>query len=358
MALAERREEEEGSKENGSTAGKESHLHLLTMSLTATEEQEHTSTQAHKGKADLEIKLEDGPPDPAVRYPGKYGRNNKGGSLLTRDQFKEQAARRWVEYFGDSEKYANSRLSVKAKYLSHHLRALKVNVQEARALLVKVECDETREVANEQRENPVVEEDGGAVGDEEMEVDVGGGQDVLDNVPDEGEDGEGHQGEEKKMDCDSEEEDIDCEEDQDDGEVDEENRVALEFEVRKFMEMSDDELFRSDLVVPPSVEKSSKFRERKKNFIDTYMEEHDFQNSQEILEALSQAPPVVEDCLKKKLSHLSKQEKANRLLVKTLSDTIQRLKETPGAQARKQVQVILAAVTHHRLRNKAYYQLQ
>ena len=96
-----------------------------------------------------------------------------------------------MEYFGDSEKYANSRLSVKAKYLSHHLRALKVNVQEARALLVKVECDETREVTNEQRENPVVEEDGGAVGDEEMEVDVGGGQDVLDNVPDEGEDGEG-----------------------------------------------------------------------------------------------------------------------------------------------------------------------
>ena len=49
-----------------------------------------------------------------------------------------------------------------------------------------------------------------------------------------------------------------------------------------------------------------------------------------------------------KHSRALEQEKSTRLLPKTLSDTLKRLRETPGKEARKQVQVILAAASHHR----------
>ena len=187
-----------------------------------------------------------------------------------------------------------------------------------------------------------------AVNDDQMEEDEDVSNDQQDELGGGDGDGEGYHSEEEDMQCDGEDDqDMELVENLED-DSSEESRVAVEFEVRKFMEKSDEELFKSELEVPSCVEQSAKFKERKRKFIETYMEEQDFQNSQEILEAFSQAPPVVEDCLKQRLSHLTKQEKATRLIVKTLSDTIQRLKETPGAEARKQVQVILAAATHHR----------
>ena len=307
-----------------------------------------------KRKGESEIGGEDCPANPATAYPGLYGRNNRNGSVLTKQKFKEEAVRRWVEHFGDSEKYENTSLAHKARYLIRHLKAFKVNTKEARALLVKVESDETKG-DTEEEENPVegegVEDDDGtlaAVNDDQMEEDEDVSNDQQDELGGGDGDGEGYHSEEEDMQCDGEDDqDMELVENLED-DSSEESRVAVEFEVRKFMEKSDEELFKSELEVPSCVEQSAKFKERKRKFIKTYMEEQDFQNSQEILEAFSQAPPVVEDCLKQRLSHLTKQEKATRLIVKTLSDTIQRLKETPGAESRKQVQVILAAATHHR----------
>ena len=306
-----------------------------------------------KRKGESEIGGEDCPANPATAYPGLYGRNNRNGSVLTKQKFKEEAVRRWVEHFGDSEKYENTSLANKAIYLFRHIKAFKVNAKEARALLVKVESDETKG-DTEEEENPVEGE--GVEDDDGTEATVNADQieeeeDVSNDQQDElgvGDGGEGYHSEEEDMQCDGEDDqDMELVENLED-DSSEESRVAVEFEVRKFMEKSDEELFKSELEVPSCVEQSAKFKERKRKFIKTYMEEQDFQNSQEILEAFSQAPPVVEDCLKQRLSHLTKQEKATRLIVKTLSDTIQRLKETPGAEARKQVQVILAAATHHR----------
>ena len=331
-----------------------------------------------KRKAESEIARGDCPPNPAAAYPGKYGRNNKGGSVLTREKFKEEAVRCWIDHFGESEKFENTPLGNKAIYLAYHLKALKVNAKEARALIVKVESDQTREVAEQERDIPLVEvgeavgeeegdeegeevgeeegAGGGIVNDEQMEVGDIWGQSATNSGG----------GEEEDMDCDGDEEDFDNDFDNEDvaelsedsdGVSSEENRVAIEFEVRKFTDKSDHELFNSGLEIPTCVTKSAKFKERRREFINTYIEEKDFQDSQEVLEALDQAPPVVEDCLKQRLSHLTKQEKASRLMTQTLSDTLLRLRETPGREARNQVQVILAAVTHHRL-NKAYYKFR
>ena len=127
-----------------------------------------------------------------------------------------------------------------------------------------------------------------------------------------------------------------------------EKRAEREFVVREYLEKSDDELFEGGLEIPDCVQNSVRFKERKKRFITTYLEDKGYQDSQEILEALSQAPPVVEETLRQKINHLTKPQKAERLLLKTLSDTIKRLKETPGREAKIQVLIIMAAISHHR----------
>ena len=111
--------------------------------------------------------------------------------------------------------------------------------------------------------------------------------------------------------------------------------------------MTDQELFEEHLVIPGCVQKSRKFKARRREFIRLYMERSEWTTSQEILENLSQAPVAVQPTLKESVVHLTKREKANRLIVKTLSDTI-KLKETGGPEARKQVQIITAAISHHR----------
>lgn len=298
-----------------------------------------------------EITSADCPPSSAPAYPGKYGKNNKSGSLLTREQFLEDVVRRWVEHFQESDKYENTSLAHKARYLIRHLKAFKVDAKKARSLIVKVESYPRREDAEQEREGLVEggnEDDGGGGEGGDVEVqenieveEVGGGGDREDADMDfeENEDEENDQVMESE-----EEEDLGGEE----GSVPEERRAEREFQVRLFLEKSDDELFVSGIRIPECVTKSVKFKKRQKAFISRYLEDKDFQSSQDILECLSQAPPVLEETLKQKLSHLTKQEKAARLLLKTLSDTIARLKEVPGREARKQVQIIMAAISHHR----------
>ena len=125
-------------------------------------------------------------------------------------------------------------------------------------------------------------------------------------------------------------------------------RCTREFEIGRYLDMSDQELFLSDTHVPEMVCRSKRYKEREKNFINSYIEEGNFENSQEILESLSQAPPVVQESLNEKLSHLSMGMKATRLVMKSLSDTVKRLRETPGREARKQLLVIIAAASHHK----------
>lgn len=298
-----------------------------------------------------EINAADCPPTPATAYPGRYGKNNKTGSIKTKQQFLEEAVRFWVEHFEGSDKYENTSLSNKARYLVWHLRALKVNVKKARALIVKVESDQRREVVGE-REG-LVEDGQGAYG--------GGGDEAdhveEDNLDDQEEGEDGGEMENFDMGCD-EEEDWDhqlmvrglivSEEEKVGGAESSEKRAEREFVVREYLEKSDDELFEGGLEIPDCVQNSVRFKERKKRFITTYLEDKGYQDSQEILEALSQAPPVVEETLRQKINHLTKPQKAERLLLKTLSDTIKRLKETPGREAKIQVLIIMAAISHHR----------
>ena len=55
-------------------------------------------------KVNLGIKLEDCPP-PAQTYPGKMPRNNKTGSLQSRQEYIDSEIEKWVRHFDNAEKY-------------------------------------------------------------------------------------------------------------------------------------------------------------------------------------------------------------------------------------------------------------
>ena len=102
--------------------------------------------------------------------------------------------------------------------------------------------------------------------------------------------------------------------------------------------------------IPDFVQHSRNFITRKKNFIENYIVQKDYQNSQEILQTFSQNPNVVKasKTLKRKLEHLTYEERASKLVIQSVSNCISKLKQTPGSAAKNQVKVVVAAVTHHR----------
>ena len=67
----------------------------------------------------------------------------------------------------------------------------------------------------------------------------------------------------------------------------EKSRKWLDLEVKKYLAMTDQELFEEHLVIPGCVQKSRKFKARRREFIRLYMERSEWTTSQEILENLS-----------------------------------------------------------------------
>ena len=272
-----------------------------------------------------EITQDDCPLNKAEKYPRKFTKNNLTGTTLSKEEYKETLVKNWVQHFYQSEikteKYQNTPLAHKSIYLMRHLDNNPVKQKEARALIIKAEV--SIDTNNRQRENEQEEDlDVNLVDTENAEVEL---QDKMDQ--DETEDN-------------NEDMEVDVSDSA-------ETRTKKEILVKEFLCKTDTELFGVNLEVPIVVEKSRKYIERKRNYIISYMETNDYQDSQEVLDNLSQAPKVVKEVLKQKLQHLTREEKANRVLCKTLSDTLTRLKETPGAEARKQVQIVLAAISHH-----------
>jgi hypothetical protein len=147
---------------------------------------------------------------------------------------------------------------------------------------------------------------------------------------------------------DSESENVDT--DSEDIEKDEQmERSEKEFEVKTWLEKTDHELFEMDLSIPDSVKTSRKYIKRKNRFIQDFVNEKDFQNSQEILQCYSQNPNVKNSkTLKRKLEHLTYEERASKLVLQSVSNSIAQTRQTPGKAAKDQVKVLVAAVTHHR----------
>ena len=150
--------------------------------------------------------------------------------------------------------------------------------------------------------------------------------------------------------------------------------------VDNFLELSDQTLFNPDIKIPEDVKKSTRFKQREKKYllalsdkdlfernqsiskytqnsdeykeryqkyVTNYMEENfAVSSSQEMLEKLSQTPNTIQNShmFKDLLSHLSNEEKSEKLVMKNIRDSLTELEKT--VQGRKDAKKVIAAVSH------------
>ena len=275
----------------------------------------------------------DCPPNIASGYPGKWGRNNRSGSLLSRNEYTEKLVKDWIDHFEGSENYQNAMLSNKAVYLTKHLVALKVPYKVALKHLVELESKQSSTVTSDNVE--------GENNEDEVEV-MEGNADIELRVT------ENTDAENVDMEEIDEIEDMFCD---DSDTMESASRKDLEFEIATFLSKSNKELFEEGLDVPKHVQNSRRYMVREKEYTETYVDENMAGlSSQEILEQFSQNPPSVQEsnAMKLRLKHLANEDKANRTALKAIRDTIAHLQKTPGQEAKKQVKTLAASVTHHK----------
>ena len=275
------------------------------------------------------ISQTDCPAKTADPYPGKRTHKNPGGSLLTRNVHTEEQVQLWINHFKDSEKYQNETVSGKVMYLQPHLKAVNVSRKAALKLLVKLESKDNRQGEVE------VERQLDNVREEEMDLDIEA--ENLNEPNDENIEMRGA--------------DYSSDEDMFADDTHDQRRSKYEFELARVLAKTDEELFEGGLQVSKRISKSRKYMERKTKFTEKYVEEtFEGLSSQDILTTFSQNPLAVQEskAMKNKLKHLGKKEKANKVILKSVQDTIDVLNRTPGQSAKNQVKIITASVTHHR----------
>ena len=262
-------------------------------------------------------------------FPGKYNKNNKTGTLMTKSEWIEQEARKWFNEMQKIEKYYESPFSFRAMALKHWLQRnlMKMSTIATNELLLLMEsehCEEENDSDGNDSEGLNLES---SDNNEEIQMEVDGG-DVNDS-PDmfEGTD--------------------------DDMEVPEavkktQTEIFREKEetVQKFLKLSDQELMENE-DLPAFVLKDGRFLDRKtsyvKNFIETF-------SSQDILVQMTQLPKYVteHDLFKDKIKHLSKAEKSTKRIVKNLKETLSGLRNDSSRKAFEQRVTLVASVTDHR----------
>ena len=264
------------------------------------------------GKKDTYLKPLDIKLEPAPRYPGKWNKNHKQGSVLTRSEFIENEVRKWVNALAESEKYQATALSAKTIMLCDHLKKLNVSYSHTMRYLVKIESEIEKPDEDDGDTDQVSDQDEGDGNNNEMEVD-----EPIDLV------------ETNVM----------------------ESRALREMEVTRAMQMDDVDLFADETNVSQVVKDSTQYKERKSVYTEHFVEDKfDQASSQDILMQLSQVPKVVgeSDLLRRKIEHLSKTKKSEKRLVKTLNETLHKLRENPGHEARNQEKIIVAAANDTR----------
>lgn len=283
------------------------------------------------------INQDDCPSDPASHYPGKKSRNNPRGSSLTKDSFIDEEIVKWVRHFNNSDRYNTTPFGHRVMYLRKHLRYLNVPLTDIKEKLMKIE----RNIAQENVEENIVQSQN--LLNNEMDIDVAAS----------------------------------ASQEKDNSHI---SRWDIEEQINQILMMTDEQIFESDLIIKDYVKTSVKYKRREvsyilsksdeeifsmydniaphikrtkefiaryKNYAESYMEDHFAQaSSQEILLRIPETPIVVQhsDAYKKRLCHLSFQEKSERLVMKNIKETLTELKKTP--EGRKQAILFTAGVSH------------
>ena len=110
--------------------------------------------------------------DRAPKYPGKWTRNNKSGSTLSRCEYLESEANKWVDKVKDLDKYNTTSTTVKTHLLREHLGSMNVAFSRAKKLLINAESTIEEFDTESNEESNQIEETGNS-DQSDMEVDEG-----------------------------------------------------------------------------------------------------------------------------------------------------------------------------------------
>ena len=83
----------------------------------------------------------------ALKFPGKFTKNNKDGTMLTKTKWKEKEARKWVQGVKESGEFENYFFSKRVIYLRSWLNRTFTDVSqtEAKKILVKLEAEDVQD---------------------------------------------------------------------------------------------------------------------------------------------------------------------------------------------------------------------
>ena len=178
-------------------------------------------------------------PAPAP-YPGSFNRNNKEGTLLSRDDWKKSECEKWVMEMEKSEKYENTpfhqrNFCFRAWMLKKFTR---ISAKETKEMLLFVETqrgeenerDEQIETRNTEEHCMDMEE---GLEEDNMEVEYTGSQDLFDSEDDD----------ERHKEWNKEE------------------------TIRKHLQRSDEDLVASESQLPDCVVRCRAYQDRKENYI-------------------------------------------------------------------------------------------
>ena len=235
-----------------------------------------------------QISLKDCPTEIAPHYPGAFSKDNPSGSLESRNDFLRGVVKSWVSHFKYSRKYENTSLSKKTDLLLHYLknfRNKRFGWKQAAEILAKIEAeDKVEEVSDVQDSSGSLEANTTNVQNiEDMQVEFETGNDLESYTE---KNTTSFNSSESSSSSSSENEDSD------NNETD--IRSNRETELKKYLDLPDSKLFSDEIKLPHFIELSRRYQKRRAAFISSYLEEKEFENSQEVLETFSQNPIVVQ----------------------------------------------------------------
>ena len=110
--------------------------------------------------------------------------------------------------------------------------------------------------------------------------------------------------------------------------------------IQEYLKWSDSDLVENEAGLPDCVKKSERYQNRKKKFIQEYIDskfDPDLCSSQDILEKMTQLPPYVRDdkLLQDRLKHLTREEKSSKRCLKNLAETLAELRKDTSVHAFK-----------------------
>ena len=334
----------------------------------------------------IRLTAADNPPVKAAPYSGKWSRQNPQGVTQSKTEYYQEVTNQWLEHVKDKPGYDVTFAADKAKVLILHLGQSKkrgrgsVTHSECRQYITRAEL-RLQEIEHQGGEGGSVH-----VGQEQGQGDgeAGGSHDVQEAMAVDAVTGAGDTGGGQGIDLsDSSDDDGDWM-----NQPDRQERVKKELVVKKFLEQTDEEVFESGVIVEDifgfspeysrtfkarreeysrkiceentdrqlfesgqifndHVRKSVIYQERQKAYSEIYFEENfEGASSQGILTVISQTPKAVieSEVFQNRLKHLTKKEKSEKVIIKTVKETVKALNEIPSKEGQHQKRVLGASL--------------